>query len=121
MQKSNKSECKSHYAKQTVKSNPNRIIIRCGINNLKMDESLEAISKQTIELAKSVKSTANVVVISSIIPHRRKLDVKGSKVNNIVEHFFKEDKTIKIMWQKSFDSEKHIGKDGINLNNFGIT
>ena len=110
----------SHYAKQTVKSNPNRTIIRCGINNPKMDESLEAISEKTIELAKSVKSTANVVVISSIIPHRRKLDVKGSKVNNIVEHFFK-DKTIKIMWQKSFDSEKHIGKDGINLNNFGIT
>ena len=29
----------SHYAIPTIKSNPNRIIIQCGTNNLKMDES----------------------------------------------------------------------------------
>lgn len=34
-----KLDCISHYAIPTIKSNPNRIIIQCGTNNLKMDES----------------------------------------------------------------------------------
>ena len=116
-----KLDCMPHYAIPTVKSNPDCIIIHCGTNNLKMDESPEAIAEKTIELAKSVKSTTNEVVISSIIPRRDKLADKGSKVNGIVENFCKEDETIKFMRQKSLDSKKHIGKDGIHLNNFGIT
>ena len=97
----------SHYAISIVKSNPDRIIIHCGTNNLKIDESPEAIAEKTIELAKSVKSTTNEVVISSIIPCRDKLTDKGSKVNGIVEHFCKEDETIKFMRQESLDSKKH--------------
>ena len=45
--------------------------------------------KKTTELAKSVRSTTNEVVISSIFPRRDKLANKGSKVNSIVEHFGK--------------------------------
>ena len=106
----------THYAIPTVKSNLERIIIHCGTNNLKMDGSPEAIAEKTIELAKSVRSTTNEVVISNIIPRRDKLADKGSKVNNIVENFCKEDETIKFMRQKSLNSKKHIGKDGICLN-----
>ena len=77
----------SHYAIPTVKSYPECIIIHCRINNLKIDESPEAIAENTIELAKSVKSMTNEVVISRIIPRRDKLAGKGSKVNYIVENF----------------------------------
>ena len=35
-----KLDCMSHYTIATFKSNPDRIIIHCGTNNLKMDESL---------------------------------------------------------------------------------
>ena len=116
-----KLDCMPHYAIPTVKSNPDCIIIHCGTNNLKMDESPEAIAEKTIEVAKTVKSTTNEVVIWSIIPRRDKLADKGSKVNGIVENFCKEDETIKFMRQKPLDSKKHIGKDVIHLNNFGIT
>ena len=58
-----KLDCMSHYAILTVKCYPDRIIIHCGTNNLKMEESPEAIAKKTIELAKSIKSTTNEVVI----------------------------------------------------------
>ena len=85
-----------------------------------MDESPEAIAEKTIDLAKSVKSTTNEVVISSIIPCRDKLADKGSKVNDLIENFCKKDETIKFMRQNSLDSKKHIGKDSIHLNNFGI-
>ena len=81
--------CMSHYAIPTVKSNPDHIIIHCETNNLKMNESPEAIAEETTELAKSVKSTSNEVVTSSIIPRRDKLADKGSKVNGIVENFCK--------------------------------
>ena len=116
-----KLDCIYHYAIPTVKSNPDSIIMHCGTSNLKMDESPEAITEKTIEVAKRVKSTTNEVEISSIIPHRDKLADKGSKVNGIVENFCKEDETIKFMRQKSLDSKKHIGKNGIHFNNFGIT
>ena len=86
-----------------------------------MDESPEAIAEKTIELIKNVKSTTNEVVISSVIPRSDKLVDKGSKVNNTVEDFCKENETIKFMRQKSLDLKKLIGKDGIHLNNFGIT
>ena len=79
----------SHYAIPTVKSNPDRIIIHCETNNLKMNESPEAIAEETTELAKSVKSTSNEVVTSNIIPRRDKLADKGSKMNGIVENFCK--------------------------------
>ena len=62
-----------------------------------------------------------MVVISSIIPRRGELADKGSKVNSIVENFYKEDEIIKFMRQKSLDSKRHIGRDGMRLNNFGFT
>ena len=114
-------DCTYHFGVPAVKSNPDRIIINCGTNSLKMDESPELITEKTIELEKNVKPTTNEVVISSIIPRRDKLAHKGSKVNNIVENLCEEYETIKFMRQISFDARKHIGKDGIHLNNFGIT
>ena len=38
----------SHYAIPTIKSNPDRIIIHCGTNKLKMDESPEAIAERLL-------------------------------------------------------------------------
>ena len=86
-----------------------------------MNVSPELITEKTIELKKSVKSTTNEVVISTINPRRDNLAHKGSKVNNIVENFYKEYKTIKFMRQISLDARKHIEKDGIHLNNSAVT
>ena len=72
-----------------------------------MDESPEPIAEKTIELAKSVRSTTNEVIISCIVPRRGKLADKGSKVNNIVKNLCKQDETINFMRQKSLDSKKH--------------
>ena len=86
-----------------------------------MDESLAVVAEKIIQLTRSVKSTTNELVILNIITCRYNLANKGSKANNIVGNFCKEDDTIKFTWQKSLDSRKHVGKDGIHLNNFGIT
>ena len=65
-----KLDCMSHYTIPTFKSNPDCIIIHCGTYNLKINETPETIAEKTIELAKSVKSTANVVVIEHRPPQR---------------------------------------------------
>ena len=63
------------------------------------DKSPEFFAKKIIELVKSATSTANEVVISSIIQRRDKLA-------DIVENFGKEGETIKFMRQKSIEQEK---------------
>ena len=63
------------------------------------DKSPEFFAKKIIELVKSATSTANEVIISSIIQRRDKLA-------DIVENFGKEGETIKFMWQKSIEQEK---------------
>ena len=63
------------------------------------DKSPEFFAKKIIELVKSATSTANEVIISSIIQRRDKLA-------DIVENFGKEGETIKFMRQKSVEQEK---------------
>ena len=63
------------------------------------DKSPEFFAKKIIELVKSATSTANEVIISSIIQRRDKLA-------DIVEIFGKEGETIKFMRQKSIEQEK---------------
>lgn len=63
------------------------------------DKSPEFFAKKIIELVKSATSTANEVIISSIIQRRDKLA-------DIVENFGKEGETIKFMRQKSIEQEK---------------
>ena len=63
------------------------------------DKSPEFFAKKINELVKSATSTANEVIISSIIQRRDKLA-------DIVENFGKEGETIKFMRQKSIEQEK---------------
>ena len=63
------------------------------------DKSPEFFAKKINELVKSATSTANEVIISSIIQRRDKLA-------DIVENFGKEGETIKFMRQKFIEQEK---------------
>ena len=49
-----KLDCMSHYAIRTVKSNPDRIIIHCGTNNLKIDESQWQLLKRLLSWQKAL-------------------------------------------------------------------
>ena len=90
-----KLDCMSYYAMSLVSGNPDRIIIHCGTNNLKMDESAETIAEKTIGLTKSAKSTT----ISNFGHHscKDKLADMGSKVTNIIGNYV--DETIKFTRQ----------------------
>ena len=77
--------------------------------------------QELIALAKTVRSTTNEVIISSIMPCGDKLADKESKVNNIVKNFSKEDEKIKFIREKSLDARKHAKKDDMHLINIDIT
>ena len=104
----------------TVKSNLDRIIIHFLTNNLKMDDSPEAIAEKTIELIKSANLATIEVVISSIITRRNKLADKGSKVSNIVKNFFKKIRQTSFCG-KDLLIQRNIFERMAYTSNFGIT
>ena len=55
-----------HYSMPTVKRDPNTIIIHCGANILQDHDSPDALAQEIIDLATSLKSDDNKVIISSM-------------------------------------------------------
>ena len=56
-----------HYSMSTAKQDPNTIIINCGTNSLQTHDTPENLAQKIIDLATSLKSDENDVIISSII------------------------------------------------------
>ena len=56
-----------HYSMPTAKRNPNTIFIHCGTNSLQTHDTPESLAQEIIDLATSLKSDDNEVIISSII------------------------------------------------------
>ena len=59
-----------------------RIILRCGTNDLNSDRTSSQIAREIIDLAISLKSDKNEISISLLTPRRDKLNNKASEVNN---------------------------------------
>ena len=56
-----------HYSLPTAKRDPDTIFLHCGTNSLQSSESPEALAKEIVDLATSLKTDENEVIISSII------------------------------------------------------
>ena len=61
--------------------NPENIVLHCGTNNLKKENSANEISNDIIEVAFLCKSDINNVLDSGIIPRSDKLNTKATEVN----------------------------------------
>ena len=58
------------YIIPTVELEPDAIVIHCGTTNLRRKEQPEEIAYEIVNLASSIKSKKNQVVVSSIIPRK---------------------------------------------------
>ena len=74
----------SHYIQPTASRNPDLFLIHIGTNNLRDSELAEKTAYEILELAASVKTTQNEVVISSIITRGDKLNEIAQEVNTIL-------------------------------------
>ena len=81
------------YLLPTKSRNPENIVLYCGKNDLKKQNSANEISNDIIEVALLCKSDNNNVLVSGIIPHRDKRNAKAIEVNrhlktNVVREIF---------------------------------
>ena len=74
----------SHYIQPTANRNPDLFLIHIGTNNLRDSESAEKTANEILELAASVKTSQNEVVISSIITRGDDLNEKAQEVNTLL-------------------------------------
>ena len=69
------------YLLPTKSSNPENIVLHCGTNDLKKENSANEISNDIIEVALLCKSDNINVLVSGIIPHSDKLNANAIEVN----------------------------------------
>ena len=65
-----------HYSKPSMDSNPEFIILHTGTNSLRGERTPEDLAEEIIDLATSLKSDENEIVISEIIARRDQLNEK---------------------------------------------
>ena len=72
----------SHYVNPTIKRDPDIVVLHCGTNSLRDEDSAEKIASDIADLAAKMKSDENEVVVSSIICRGDNLNEKAEKVNS---------------------------------------
>ena len=110
------------YLLPTKSRNPENIVLHCGTNDLKKENSANEISNDIIEVALLCKSDNNNVLVSGIIPRSDKRNAKAIEVNrhlktNVVREIFAL-LVIQILTQSTTVTKvvfTLIGKERINL------
>ena len=74
----------THYIRPPAERNPDAIFLHIGTNSLKDSESSEQTANEILELAASIKTDQNEVVVSSIITRGDDLNDKAQEVNEIL-------------------------------------
>ena len=71
----------NHYKIPTQEKPPAEIIIYVGTNDLSSDKDPKDIANDIMQLAKSVKTDANKVTVSTILPRKDKFNSKTKEVS----------------------------------------
>ena len=111
-------KCMIDYAKPTMKHEPDFVILHTGTNDLKSTNSPEEISDEIIKLAINMKTDCNDIAISGILPRDDELNMKGQKVNELLQNkcsryalvFIKHSNIVK---------NKHLNNSGLHWNYMG--
>ena len=78
-----KVRCMHDHVKPSVRDfNPDHIILHCGTNDLSSERTASQIARSIIELALTLKSEDNKILISLIVPRNDNLDNKANEVKS---------------------------------------
>ena len=81
-----KIEDMKHYAKSTQEKQPAQIIIYIVTNDLPGNKSSDEIANQIVKFANSIKTSANNVVVSSIVSKKDQFNNKAKEANKNLKH-----------------------------------
>ena len=73
-----------HHGVPVMRHNPDCVILHTGTNSLRGPDSPQKQAEDIIDLATSLKTNENEIMISSILPRRDRLHEKGQKVNDFL-------------------------------------
>ena len=117
-----KPSCKYDNVKPTIQEfNPNHIILHVGTNELKSFKRVSQISKSVIDLALSLKSETNTVMISQIAPRKDNLNNKVQEVNSRHINMCGERDITFVDHTDTIDIERHLNESKVHLNKSGAT
>ena len=111
-------ECMADYIKPSQKYNPDLFILQIGSNDLRAKKSAADIADDITNLAKSVKTQINDVVVSSLIVRNDRYDEKRKQVNKFLYDKCVENNFFYIDNSNIF-ARKHLNGSGIHLNYAG--
>ena len=110
------------YLLPTKSRNPENIVLHCGTNDLKKENSANKISNDIIEVDLLYKSDNNNVLVSCVIPRSDKLYAKAIEVNRYLKNecrkrniYFISNSNINPKYDCNERVFTLIGKERINL------
>ena len=116
-----KTTCMVDHVKPTIREDtPDNIILHDGTNDLRSEKTSSQIAKAIIELAMSLKTDENSVIVSSIVPRFDNLNNKANEVNNRLVHMCRERDIPFISQTESIDPSKHLNESKFLLNFNGV-
>ena len=114
--------CRSPAATKVTRNrefNPNHITLHVGTNERKSSKTASQISRSVIDLALSLKSEANAVTISLIVPRKDNLNNKAQEVNSRLINMCGERDIAFIEHTDTIDTERHLNESKVHLNKSG--
>ena len=103
------------YLLPTKSRNPENIVLHCGTNNLKRENSANEFSNDIIEVALLRKSDNNNVLVSGIIPRSDKLNAKATEVNRHLKNECHK-RNICFISNSNINPKYDCNKSGLHLN-----
>ena len=85
------------------------------MSDLRNGKQADAIANDIVNLAKSMKSSENEVMLSGIVPRRDEFDNKGKEVNKILKTLCYEN-NYHFIDNENIDKMIHLNNSGLHLN-----
>ena len=103
------------YLLPTKSRNPENIVLHCGTNDLKKENSANEISNDIIEVALLRKSDNTNILVSGIIPRSDKLNAKAIEVNRHLKNECRK-RNICFISNSNINPKYDCNKSGLHLN-----
>ena len=103
----------------TQEKSPVEIIIHVVANDSSSDKGPKDIANDIIQLAKSVKTDANKVAVSSILPRKDKFNSKAKEVQTHLQGICFSN-NLPLITHRDINPHRHINVKGLHLNSYGV-
>ena len=113
-------DCMNSYVCPTIKKNPKTIILHCGTNDLNSPQAACNIAQDIIDVAKTLETGNNTVIVSGLVPRGDFLNGKATEVNKVLKQLC-QSKNLKFIDNSNIDPSFHLNRSRLHLNDYGTT